>query len=186
MCTTAAYYFHRQGPDLRAVLLRSVGLNSPPAERVVSGPRRPGLCSMSSAGVQIVRHLRRQHRHPDGWLVPKGDQTPSTTSTPQNSASGGWPGKPFPARHHSTADRGRRYLSGLGKGCHRRGEWVGPYDDEKLGFYKVAKYYTIPAGGGRHGAALSHQFGKVDACRRLINRCSDSLRLRQSGCSGAI
>jgi TRAP-type mannitol/chloroaromatic compound transport system substrate-binding protein len=23
-------------------------------------------------------------------------------------------------------------------------EWVGPYDDEKLGFYKVAKYYYLP------------------------------------------
>src|SRR5690606_18895128 len=24
-------------------------------------------------------------------------------------------------------------------------EWVGPYDDEKLGFYQVAKYYYCPA-----------------------------------------
>src|ERR1700745_72184 len=23
-------------------------------------------------------------------------------------------------------------------------EWVGPYDDEKLGFFKVAKYYSYP------------------------------------------
>ena len=29
-------------------------------------------------------------------------------------------------------------------------EWVGPYDDEKLGFYKVAKnYYYSRAGGSR-------------------------------------
>jgi len=27
---------------------------------------------------------------------------------------------------------------------HRCREWVGPYDDEKLGFVKVAKYYYYP------------------------------------------
>jgi len=31
-------------------------------------------------------------------------------------------------------------------------EWVGPYDDEKLGFYKVAKYYYYP--GWWEGSAL--------------------------------
>ena len=30
----------------------------------------------------------------------------------------------------------------LEKGTIDAAEWVGPYDDEKLGFYKVAKYYT--------------------------------------------
>lgn len=33
-------------------------------------------------------------------------------------------------------------------------EWVGPYDDEKLGFYKVAKYYYYP-GWWEGGAQLS-------------------------------
>jgi TRAP-type mannitol/chloroaromatic compound transport system substrate-binding protein len=32
-------------------------------------------------------------------------------------------------------------------------EWVGPYDDEKLGFYKVAKYYYYP-GWWEGGTAL--------------------------------
>jgi len=35
----------------------------------------------------------------------------------------------------------------LEKGTIDAAEWVGPYDDEKLGFYKVAKYYYYPAGG---------------------------------------
>jgi TRAP-type mannitol/chloroaromatic compound transport system substrate-binding protein len=30
----------------------------------------------------------------------------------------------------------------LEKGAIDAAEWVGPYDDEKLGFVKVAKYYT--------------------------------------------
>jgi TRAP-type mannitol/chloroaromatic compound transport system substrate-binding protein len=32
----------------------------------------------------------------------------------------------------------------LEKGTIDAAEWVGPYDDEKLGFYKVAKYYFYP------------------------------------------
>jgi TRAP-type mannitol/chloroaromatic compound transport system substrate-binding protein len=33
----------------------------------------------------------------------------------------------------------------LEKGTIDAAEWVGPYDDEKLGFYKVTKYYYYPA-----------------------------------------
>jgi TRAP-type mannitol/chloroaromatic compound transport system substrate-binding protein len=33
----------------------------------------------------------------------------------------------------------------LEKGTIDAAEWVGPYDDEKLGFYKVAKYYYYPS-----------------------------------------
>jgi TRAP-type mannitol/chloroaromatic compound transport system substrate-binding protein len=32
----------------------------------------------------------------------------------------------------------------LEKGTIDAAEWVGPYDDEKLGFYKVAKFYYYP------------------------------------------
>ena len=32
----------------------------------------------------------------------------------------------------------------LEKGTIDAAEWVGPYDDEKLGFFKVAKYYYYP------------------------------------------
>ena len=32
----------------------------------------------------------------------------------------------------------------LEKGTIDGAEWVGPYDDEKLGFYKVAKFYHYP------------------------------------------
>ena len=38
----------------------------------------------------------------------------------------------------------RRHLSRAGERHDRRGEWVGPYDDEKLGFNKIAKYYYYP------------------------------------------
>jgi TRAP-type mannitol/chloroaromatic compound transport system substrate-binding protein len=41
----------------------------------------------------------------------------------------------------------------LEKGTLDACEWVGPYDDEKLGFYKVAKYYYYP-GWWEGGTAL--------------------------------
>jgi TRAP-type mannitol/chloroaromatic compound transport system substrate-binding protein len=42
----------------------------------------------------------------------------------------------------------------LEKGTIDAAEWVGPYDDEKLGFYKVAKYYYYP--GWWEGGTTQH------------------------------
>ncbi len=42
----------------------------------------------------------------------------------------------------------------LEKGTIDSAEWVGPYDDEKLGFYKVAKYYYYP--GWWEGGTANH------------------------------
>ena len=52
----------------------------------------------------------------------------------------------------------------LEKGTIDAAEWVGPYDDEKLGFYKVAKYYYYP--GWWEGGTAEHnidQLAKYDA-----------------------
>ena len=48
----------------------------------------------------------------------------------------------------------------LEKGTIDGAEWVGPHDDEKLGFYKVAKYYYYP-GWWEGGAMLTIQFNKA-------------------------
>jgi TRAP-type mannitol/chloroaromatic compound transport system substrate-binding protein len=44
----------------------------------------------------------------------------------------------------------------LEKGTIDGAEWVGPYDDEKLGFYKVAKFYYYP--GWWEGGPTIHAF----------------------------
>ncbi|MGY4355695.1 TRAP-type mannitol/chloroaromatic compound transport system substrate-binding protein [Bradyrhizobium sp. i1.7.7] len=44
----------------------------------------------------------------------------------------------------------------LEKGTIDAAEWVGPYDDEKLGFAKVAKYYYYPGLVGRHEPGPQH------------------------------
>ena len=48
----------------------------------------------------------------------------------------------------------------LEKGTIDASEWVGPYDDEKLGFYKVAPYYYYP-GWWEGGATLHAMFNKT-------------------------
>ncbi len=51
----------------------------------------------------------------------------------------------------------------LEKGTIDAAEWVGPYDDEKLGFNKVAKYYYYPGWWeGGAAAALLHQHREVE------------------------
>jgi len=53
-------------------------------------------------------------------------------------------------------------------------EWVGPYDDEKLGFYKVAKYYYYP-GWWEPGPSL-HFFVNLDAWRKLPKEYQEILK----------
>ena len=53
----------------------------------------------------------------------------------------------------------------LEKGTIDAAEWVGPYDDEKLGFYKVAKHYYYP--GWWEGGSMLHTFINLDKWNAL-------------------
>ena len=53
----------------------------------------------------------------------------------------------------------------LEKGTIDAAEWVGPYDDEKLGFQKVAKYYYYP--GFWEGGPMVHSFANLDKWNAL-------------------
>ncbi|MGF0539214.1 TRAP transporter substrate-binding protein [Agrobacterium sp. ES01] len=53
----------------------------------------------------------------------------------------------------------------LEKGTIDATEWVGPYDDQKLGFYKVAKYYYYP--GWWEGGACLHAMVNLDKWNEL-------------------
>ena len=53
----------------------------------------------------------------------------------------------------------------LEKGTIDAAEWVGPYDDEKLGFAKVAKYYYYP--GFWEGGPTVHAFVNLDKWNAL-------------------
>ena len=53
----------------------------------------------------------------------------------------------------------------LEKGTIDAAEWVGPYDDEKLGFVKVAKYYYYP--GWWEGTGQGHNIMNTEKCNAL-------------------
>jgi TRAP-type mannitol/chloroaromatic compound transport system substrate-binding protein len=53
----------------------------------------------------------------------------------------------------------------LERGAIDAAEWVGPYDDEKLGFHKVAQYYYYP--GWWEGAAMLHNFINLEKWNSL-------------------
>ncbi len=60
---------------------------------------------------------------------------------------------------------GGEVFSALQKGQIDATEFVGPYDDEKLGFYKVAPYYYYP--GWWEPGTTTHAFVNLAAWRRL-------------------
>jgi TRAP-type mannitol/chloroaromatic compound transport system substrate-binding protein len=53
----------------------------------------------------------------------------------------------------------------LEKGTIDAAEWVGPYDDEKLGFYKVAPHYYYP--GWWEGGSMLFAFVNLDKWNEL-------------------
>jgi len=60
---------------------------------------------------------------------------------------------------------GGEIYSALEKGTLDACEWVGPYDDEKLSFYKVAQYYYYP--GWWEGGPMIHNFVNLDRWNAL-------------------
>jgi TRAP-type mannitol/chloroaromatic compound transport system substrate-binding protein len=66
----------------------------------------------------------------------------------------------------------------LEKGTIDAAEWVGPYDDEKLGFNKVAKFYYYP--GWWEGGPALHFFNNTKAYDALPAEFKAALR---AGCA---
>ena len=93
----------------------------------------------------------------DGRLVQQGDQGPSSDFKGLKMRIGGWAGKTL-GKLGVVAQQiaGGDIYPALEKGTIDAAEWVGPYDDEKLGFYKVAKFYYYP--GWWEGGTANHCF----------------------------
>ncbi|WP_339112997.1 TRAP transporter substrate-binding protein [Thioclava sp. GXIMD2076] len=63
----------------------------------------------------------------------------------------------------------------LEKGTIDATEWVGPYDDEKLGFVKVAPYYYYP--GWWEGGAVLHSFFNKEKYDALPESYKDAIKV---------
>lgn len=68
----------------------------------------------------------------------------------------------------------------LEKGTIDAAEFVGPYDDEKLGFHKIAKYYYYP--GWWEGGAMMHLVVNIEQWNKLP---ANYKRILQDGCETA-
>ena len=103
---------------------------------------------------ESYRFPLRQYRRADGRLVPQGNQVPCRHAGRENAHRRLRRQGDLQDRRRAAAVARRRDLQSLEKGAIDAAEWVGPYDDEKLGFYKVAPYYYYP--GWWEGGAMLH------------------------------
>ena len=114
----------------------------------------------------IYAHPVRQYRLPDGRLVPQGDQARCRLQRPE-----------IPHRRICRASccrslacvpqpvAGSDIYSALEKGTIDAADWVGPYDDEKLGFRRWRSTIIYPAWW--EGGAMLHNFINLDKWNSL-------------------
>jgi TRAP-type mannitol/chloroaromatic compound transport system substrate-binding protein len=156
MCHTASYYYFGKDPTFTLGCAIPFGLNG----------RMQDAWAFQGGGLDLMNEFYRKHSI---YALPAGNT---------NCQMGGW----F-RQEVSTVDdlRGLKFriagLAGrvlqrlgvvpqqiaggeiytaLDKGTIDAAEWVGPYDDEKLGFHKVARFYYYP--GWWEGGTTVHNF----------------------------
>jgi TRAP-type mannitol/chloroaromatic compound transport system substrate-binding protein len=153
MCHTAAYYFVGKDPTFALFCAVPFGLNARMQNAwfndadgqalFVEFAKKYNFYPLvgGNTGTQMGGWFRKQIKEPADFVGLKfriggfaGRTIQKLGGVPQQIAGGDI----YPALEKGTIDAA---------------EWVGPYDDEKLGFYKVAKYYYYP-GWWEGGTAL--------------------------------
>jgi TRAP-type mannitol/chloroaromatic compound transport system substrate-binding protein len=153
MCHTAAYYFVGKDPTFALFCAVPFGLNARMQNAwfndadgqalFVEFAKKYNIYPLvgGNTGTQMGGWFRKQIKEPADFVGLKfriggfaGRTIQKLGGVPQQIAGGDI----YPALEKGTIDAA---------------EWVGPYDDEKLGFYKVAKYYYYP-GWWEGGTAL--------------------------------
>lgn len=165
MCHTASYYFIGKDPTFAFGTAVPFGLNS----------RQQDAWQLHGGGMELLNEFYKKHNI---YAIPNGN-----TGTQM----GGWYRKEIkePADLNGLKMRiggfagqvlaklgtvpqqiaGGDIYPALEKGTIDAAEWVGPYDDEKLGFQKVAQYYYYP--GWWEGGAMLHNFINIDKWNSL-------------------
>jgi TRAP-type mannitol/chloroaromatic compound transport system substrate-binding protein len=95
---------------------------------------------------------------------------------------GGWAGKTL-GKLGVVAQQiaGGDIYPALEKGTIDAAEWVGPYDDEKLGFYKVVKFYYYP--GWWEGGTANHMLINLAKWNELPNGYKSILDAAAAACN---
>jgi TRAP-type mannitol/chloroaromatic compound transport system substrate-binding protein len=156
MCHTAAYYFIGKDPTFALCNSIPFGPNA----------RQQNAWFNDGGGNQLINDFVKKfnlHAMPGGntgtqmggWFRKEINTVDDIKGLKMR--IGGWAGKTLQKLGAIPQQiAGGDIYPALEKGTIDATEWVGPYDDEKLGFYKVAKYYYYP--GWWEGATCLHFF----------------------------
>jgi TRAP-type mannitol/chloroaromatic compound transport system substrate-binding protein len=173
MCHTASYYYVGKDPTFALATAAPFGMNS----------RQQNAWMYNGGGIDMMNEFYKKHNI---YALPGGNT---------GAQMGGWFRKEIKSVADMTGLKMRiggfagRVIAKLGavpqqvaagdiypaleKGTIDAAEWVGPYDDEKLGFYKVAQYYYYP--GWWEGGAMLHFFFNNDKYNALPKLYKDVL-----------
>jgi len=165
MCHTASYYYFGKEPTFAFGTAVPFGLNS----------RQQNAWQFHHGGMELMNEFYKKfniHAIPagntgcqmGGWYR-KEIKTPDDLKGLKMRIGG------FAGRVMSKLGVVPQQIAGgdiypsLEKGTLDAAEWVGPYDDEKLGFQKVAQYYYYP--GWWEGGAMLHNFINIEKWNSL-------------------
>ena len=188
MCHTAAYYFIGKDPTFALCNSLPFGLNS----------RQQNAWFQDHGGQDMLNEFTKKFNlygisggntgtQMGGWFRKEIKTVDDLKGLKMR--IGGWAGKTLQKLGAIPQQiAGGDIYPALEKGTIDAAEWVGPYDDEKLGFYKVAKYYYYP--GWWEGGTALHFYINTDKWAALPKAYQSLLtsggRLHQHGRAGQI
>jgi TRAP-type mannitol/chloroaromatic compound transport system substrate-binding protein len=156
MCHTASYYYVGKDPTFAFGTALPFGLN----QRMIDA------WMFSAGGVELMNAFYRKYNvigipagntgaQMGGWFRKEIKEPGDLNGLKMR--IGGFAGRAL-AKLGLVAQQlaGGDIYPALEKGTLDACEWVGPYDDEKLGFHKVAQYYYYP--GWWEGGPMLHNF----------------------------
>src|SRR5450631_2816152 len=167
MCHTAAYYFIGKDPTFALCNSLPFGLNS----------RQQNAWFQDHGGQDMLNEFTKKFKlygisggntgtQMGGWFRKEINTVEDVKGIKMR--IGGWAGKTLQKLGAIPQQiAGGDIYPALEKGTIDAAEWVGPYDDEKLGFYKVAKYYYYP--GWWEGGTMIHMHINKDKWDALPN-----------------
>ena len=165
MCHTASYYFWGKDPTFAFGTAVPFGLNS----------RMQNAWQYEGGAIALLNDFYKKYNakgllagntgcQMGGWYRKEIKTTDDIKGLKMR--IGGWAGKVL-ARLGGVPQQiaGGDIYPALEKGTLDACEWVGPYDDEKLGFYKVAPHYYAP--GWWEGGSMLLAFVNLDKWNSL-------------------
>ena len=165
MCHTASYYYFGKDPTFAFGTAVPFGLNS----------RMQNAWQFHGGGMDLLNDFYKKfniHGIPAGNTgCQMGGWFRKEIKTPEDLKGlkmriGGFAGKVMSKLGLVPQQiAGGDIYPSLEKGTLDAAEWVGPYDDEKLGFQKVAQFYYFP--GWWEGGAMLHNFINLDKWNSL-------------------